>query len=121
MVAIYHFLHYNKHIPKANLIFSLISHGYKSEYSLSNRHESKGEINMKKIIRNNEYDTETAVLIKKHTVGYFGDPAGYEESLYQTPKGLFFVYASGGPESPYAVEKITCVSKAKADVWVAEH
>ena len=76
---------------------------------------------MKKIIRNNEYDTETAVLIKKHTVGYFGDPAGYEESLYQTPKGLFFVYASGGPESPYAMEKITCVSKAKADVWVAEH
>ena len=41
--------------------------------------------------------------------------------LLKKTDGLFFVYASGGPESPYAVEKITCVSKAKADVWVAEH
>ena len=39
---------------------------------------------MKKIICKREYDTETATLIKKHTVGEFGDPAGYEETLYQT-------------------------------------
>ena len=47
---------------------------------------------MKKIICKREYDTETATLVKKHTVGAFGDPAGYEESLYQTPKGLYFLY-----------------------------
>lgn len=40
---------------------------------------------MKKIICKREYDTETATLVKKHTVGEFGDPAGYEETLYQTP------------------------------------
>ena len=43
---------------------------------------------MKKIICKREYDTETATLIKKHTVGEFGDPAGYEETLYQTPKRI---------------------------------
>lgn len=47
---------------------------------------------MKKIICKREYDTETATLVKKHTVGEFGDPAGYEETLYQTPGGLYFLY-----------------------------
>ena len=47
---------------------------------------------VKKIICKKEYDTETATLIKKCTNGYFGDPAGYEESLYQTPGGLYFLY-----------------------------
>ena len=41
---------------------------------------------MKKIICKKEYNTESATLIKKFTYGYFGDPAGYEESLYQTEK-----------------------------------
>ena len=36
---------------------------------------------MKKIICKKEYDTETATLVKKYTYGYFGDPAGYEESM----------------------------------------
>lgn len=44
---------------------------------------------MKKIIRKKEYDTETATLVKKYTVGSFGDPAGYEETLYQTPDGFY--------------------------------
>ena len=55
---------------------------------------------MKKIICKREYDTETATLVKKCSVGYFGDPAGYEETLYQTPDGLYFLYVCGGPESP---------------------
>ena len=45
---------------------------------------------MKKIICKREYDTETAELVKKVTVGEFGEPSGYEESLYQTPGGLYF-------------------------------
>ena len=51
---------------------------------------------MKKIICKKEYDTETATLIKKCTYGCFGDPAGYEESLYQTSAGLYFLYVCGG-------------------------
>ena len=48
--------------------------------------------------------------MKKYTVGEFGDPAGYEESLYQTPGGLYFLYFRGGPQSPYAQEDIKCLS-----------
>lgn len=76
---------------------------------------------MKKIICKREYDTETATLVKKFTVGDLGDPAGYEESLYQTPKGLFFLYVNGGENSPYTAENIKSVSKAKAEEWLANH
>lgn len=76
---------------------------------------------MKKIICKREYDTETATLVKKFTVGDFGDPAGYEESLYQTPNGLFFLYVNGGEASPYTAENIKSVSKAKAEEWLANH
>ena len=40
---------------------------------------------MKKIICKKEYNTETATLIKSYSCGELGDPAGYEEDLYQTP------------------------------------
>lgn len=46
---------------------------------------------MKKIICKKEYDSENATLIKKCTYGNFGDPAGYEEILFQTEGGLYFV------------------------------
>ncbi len=76
---------------------------------------------MKKIICKREYDTETATLIKKFTVGELGDTAGYEETLYQTEKGYFFLYANGGADSPYTEENIKSVSKAKAEEWLAAH
>ena len=56
---------------------------------------------MKKIISKREYDTETSTLIEKRTSGVFGDPAGYEETLYQTEKGYYFLYVNGGAESKY--------------------
>lgn len=76
---------------------------------------------MKKIICKREYDTETATLVKKYTQGYFGDAEGYEETLYQTPAGLYFLYTNGGEASPYAKENIKSVSKAKAEEWLANH
>ncbi len=76
---------------------------------------------MKKIICKREYDTETATLVKKVTAGEFGDAAGYEESLYQTPGGLYFLYVNGGEDSPYKTENIKSVSKAKAEEWLAAH
>ena len=72
---------------------------------------------MKKIICKREYDTETAALIEKRTFGSFGDPEGYEETLYQTPKGYYFLYVNGGEESPYAEEGIKRMSAAKAKEW----
>ena len=73
---------------------------------------------MKKIICKKEYDTETATLIKKCTYGFFGDPAGYEEILFQTPEGLYFLYVNGGEASPYANENIKRMGKAKAEEWL---
>lgn len=76
---------------------------------------------MKKIICKREYDTETAALVKKHTSGYFGDPAGYEEALYQTPGGLYFLYVCGGEASPYPTEDIVRLGKAKVNDWMETH
>ncbi len=76
---------------------------------------------MKKIICKREYDTETATLVKKFTVGELGDATGYEETLYQTEKGLYFLYTNGGEDSPYTTENIKSVSKAKAEEWLAAH
>ena len=76
---------------------------------------------MKKIIRKREYDTETATLVKQYAVGTFGDPAGYEETLYQTPDGYYFLYVCGGPESIYAEEDIQRLAKTKVKAWVDAH
>ncbi|MCD7756230.1 MAG: hypothetical protein LUJ09_07925 [Firmicutes bacterium] len=76
---------------------------------------------MKKVICKKEYDTEIATLIRKHTVGEFGDPAGYEESLYQTPAGLYFLYVCGGEASPYPGEDILRLAKAKVNDWLENH
>ena len=76
---------------------------------------------MKKIICKVEYDTEAATVVAKHTVGEFGDPAGYEETLYVTANGKYFVYNNGGEESIHAKESIKRLSAAKADEWKSEH
>lgn len=75
---------------------------------------------MKKVICKVEYDTATAELVKKNTFGVFGDPAGYEESLYKTADGKFFLYVNGGEESPYKEESIKRMSAAKAEEWLAK-
>lgn len=76
---------------------------------------------MKKVICNKEYNTETAKLIKKHTYSYFGDPAGYEQTLYQTPCGLYFIYVAGGENSAYPVEDIKRLAKSKVNDWIDTH
>ncbi len=75
---------------------------------------------MKKVICKVEYDTENAKLVKKHTEGCFGDPAGYEESLYETEGGKYFLYVNGGETSPYAKENIKRMSKKEADLFLAK-
>lgn len=76
---------------------------------------------MKKIICKREYDTDVASLIKKYSVGEFGDPKGYEESLYEMPDGKLFLYVNGGEESVYPKENIKSISAAKAEAWLKEH
>ncbi len=73
---------------------------------------------MKKIICKVEYDTETSELLKKKTFGEFGVPEGYEESLYKTESGKFFLYVNGGENSPYKKEDIKRLAAAKAEEWL---
>lgn len=75
---------------------------------------------MKKTIGRKEYNTETATPVKNFYYGCWGDPAGYEESLYQTPDGLYFAYVRGGETSPYPEEDIIRVAKTKVEAWLAE-
>ena len=74
---------------------------------------------MKKTVCKKVYDTETATVVKKVTSGNFGDPAGYEETLYVTQDGFYFLYTNGGAESKYTTEKITRMSKKSADAFIA--
>jgi len=73
---------------------------------------------MQKVICKKVYDTEKSTLIKKVTFGYFGDPNGYEESLYQTESGHYFLYTNGGEDSKYTSENITRMSADKKDAWL---
>ena len=76
---------------------------------------------MKKIICKREYDTEVASLIKKFTVGEFGDSKGYDEPLYEKPDCKLFIYVNGGEESIYPTENIKSISKEKAEAWLKDH
>jgi len=76
---------------------------------------------MKKVICKKEYDTENATLVKKYTYSYYGDPAGYEETLYQTPGGLYFLYVAGGETSQYPQEDILRLAKTKVNAWLETH
>lgn len=63
------------------------------------------------------YDTEKAEQVANRTFGTFGDPAGYEETLYVTKTGLYFVAGKGGEESPYAEEDIKPISQKDAKAF----
>ena len=76
---------------------------------------------MKKIICKKEYDTEKSQIVKKFTYGAFGAPDGYEETLYVTDGGNYFLYTNGGESSPYKKEDIKRLSRAAADEWISEH
>ncbi len=76
---------------------------------------------MKKIIRKKEYNTETATLVQTYSFGNYGDSNGYEEDLYQTPDGLYFLHVGGGETSPYPVEDILSLAKSKVKEWKLTH
>ena len=76
---------------------------------------------MQKIICKKVYDTATSNIVKKVTFGYFGADDGYEETLYQTESGRYFLYTNGGVNSKYPKEDITRMCEAKATAWLADH
>ncbi len=76
---------------------------------------------MQKTICKRLYDTDTANQIQKYTYGCWGDPTGYEEILYQTPEGLYFLYVNGGKESLHPYEDILRLAKTKVNDWLEAH
>lgn len=76
---------------------------------------------MKKIICKKEYNTDTAEIVKKFTYGSFGDPTGYEETLYRTQDGFYFIYVNGGQESIYPSEDILRIAKTRTQDWISKH
>ena len=76
---------------------------------------------MQKTICKRVYDTDTAKQIQKYTYGHWGDSFGYEETLYQTSDGLYFIYVNGGHESQYPQEDILRLAKTKVNYWIKTH
>jgi len=72
---------------------------------------------MKKIINKVTYNTETSELLNSKAVGEFGEETGYEEKLYVTKKGSFFLHCIGGISSKYPEEQIIPLTKAEKTAW----
>ncbi|MDO4890920.1 MAG: hypothetical protein Q3963_06115 [Coriobacteriaceae bacterium] len=67
------------------------------------------------------FDTAKAEALGNRAYSYYGDPAGYEETLFKTKGGLYFLHGIGGAESPYpAGEDIVPITEAEANAWLAD-
>ena len=63
-----------------------------------------------------KFDLAKLSLVKKVTSGYYGDPAGYEESLYVTEDGKEVLYTNGGKDSKYPKASFS-TAKAAIDAF----
>lgn len=76
---------------------------------------------MQKEIDGAIYDTQNATIDKKFTFGAPGDDTGYEETLYITFNGRYFIYTNGGKLSKYPHEDITLIDREQVKNWVMSH
>jgi hypothetical protein len=67
------------------------------------------------------YDTMLSTIDKKFTYGLHGDPYGYEETLYITSDGHYFIYTNGGDKSKYPKEEIIPISRDNVKEWILSH
>jgi hypothetical protein len=57
---------------------------------------------MKRVIAGKTYNTATATEIASDSFGHGGDFRRWEETLYKSPRGRYFVAGSGGAMTRYA-------------------
>ncbi len=76
---------------------------------------------MRKEIDGVLYDTANSTVDKKFTYGVPGDPCGYEETLYITTDGKYFVYTFGGNLSKYTSENIIPIERENVKNWILSH
>lgn len=67
------------------------------------------------------YDTALSTRDKKFTFGAPGDDYGYEETLYITADGNYFIYTNGGCKSKYPKEDIQPIEHSKVRDWMLSH
>ena len=79
------------------------------------------EKTLKKIINKTTYNTDTSIKLGALNVGEYGDPTGYEERLFETKKGEYFLYGNGGAESKYTEETIALLSEKEVKEWLKEN
>ena len=72
---------------------------------------------MKSKIGYKTYDTDNAACIGSKYIGEYGQPDGFEEKLFVTEAGRYFIYGSGGVDSPYGEPSILLLSKTQANDW----
>lgn len=75
---------------------------------------------MKKVINKVTYNTDTAELLNSKAFGSFGEENGYEEKLYLTKKGAYFLHCIGGRDSKYAEEEIIPLTEEQKNNWENE-
>jgi hypothetical protein len=84
---------------------------------------------MKKVIDGKIYNTDTATEVEYYS-NYSTGFDNYNETLYLTKKGVWFLHGSGGPMSPYAVsypggssggDDIIVYSNDEAFAWLEKH
>ena len=73
---------------------------------------------MRKVIDGVVYDTLSSTVDKKFTYGVPGDPNGYEETLYITNDGKYFLYTYGGKNSKYPTEDIVPIERENVKNWM---
>lgn len=86
---------------------------------------------MKRIIQGECYDTQTATLIAEARYQGSDDKQNYEEALYRTSQGVFFLAAKGGVDTFYVAlfqggksapgTDIIPLTSAEARRWLEDH
>lgn len=76
---------------------------------------------MRKEVDGVVYDTLNSTVDKKFTYGVPGDPCGFEETLYITSDGKYFVYTYGGQSSKYTCENIIPIKREDVKGWILSH
>lgn len=86
---------------------------------------------MKRIVDGKRYDTDTAEVVATYEYRRSGDFNWYEETLYRTKKGAWFLAGEGGARSKYGErvdqstwgpgEGLQVLSEAEAREWLEQY
>ena len=72
---------------------------------------------MRKVINRKVYDTDKSTQLGYKYMGKFGQPDGYEEQLFVTKSGCYFIYGVGGSESLYGDPGINPLTDKQLKDW----